>query len=158
MQEFEISDAVVGASERPARALRNISRFCVLSILIQSTLPSLCVFTPPYTSHPRTIKLCYVLARFTVNTVWHHFIDIVIGTSYQVGKLNASETRQEWNCNSGCEAPQHCTLPRCTNVVFPQTFSGSGTVSKTWGTGLCNFLLLVGNNKPLKKLNVPNKF
>ena len=54
----------------------------------------------------------------------------LIGISYQVGKLNTSETRQGWNCNSGCEAPQHCTLPRCTNVVFPQTFSGSGTVSK----------------------------
>ncbi|CAH3156512.1 unnamed protein product [Porites evermanni] len=52
----------------------------------------------------------------------------VEGISYQVGKLNASETRRGWNCNSGCEAPQHCTLPRCTNVVFPQTFSGSGTV------------------------------
>ena len=54
------------------------------------------------------------------------------GISYQAGKLNASETRQGWNCNSGCEAPQHCTLPRCTNVVFPQTFSGSGTVSKPY--------------------------
>ena len=56
----------------------------------------------------------------------------LIGISYQVGKLNTSETRQGWNCNSGCEAPQHCTLPRCTNVVFPQTFSGSGTVSKPY--------------------------
>ena len=55
------------------------------------------------------------------------------GISYRVGKLNASETRQGWNCKSGCEAPQHCTLPRCTNVVFPHTFSGSGTVSKTQG-------------------------
>ena len=59
------------------------------------------------------------------------FFSFFIGISYQVGKVNASETRQGWNCNSGCEAPQHCTLPRCTNVVFPQTFiSGSGTVSK----------------------------
>ena len=56
----------------------------------------------------------------------------LIGISYQVGKLNTSETRQGWNCNSGCEAPQHCTLPRCTNVVFPQTFSGSGIVSKPY--------------------------
>ena len=88
-----------------------------------------------------------------------HLLRFFFELSSQVGKLNASETPQEgWNCKSGCEAPQNCTLPRCTNVVFPQTFSGSGTVSKTWGTGLCNFLLLVSHNKPLKKLNVPNKF
>ena len=113
------------------------SRFCVLSILIQS-LSRLSVITSPCTSHARTIKLCYVLAHFTLKysekkkIVWHYFIDIVVGTSYQVGKLNVSETRQGWKCNSGCEAPQHCTLPRCTNVVFPQTFSGSGTVSKPY--------------------------
>ena len=65
-----------------------------------------------------------------IPTLHWDFFFYFTGISYQVGKLNASETRQEWNCNSGCEAPQHCTLPRCTNVVFPQTFSGSGTVSK----------------------------
>ncbi|CAH3185858.1 unnamed protein product, partial [Porites lobata] len=61
-------------------------------------------------------------------TTLRHFFFYFTGISYQVGKLNASETRQGWNCNSGCKAPQHCTLPRCTNVVFPHTFSGSGTV------------------------------
>ena len=64
-------------------------------------------------------------------TTLRHFFFYFTGISYQVGKLNASETRQGWNCNSGCKAPQHCTLPHCTNVVFPHTFSGSGTVSKT---------------------------
>ncbi|CAH3168587.1 unnamed protein product, partial [Porites lobata] len=61
-------------------------------------------------------------------TTLRHFFFYFKGISYQVGKLNASETRQGWNCNSGCKAPQHCTLPRCTNVVFPHTFSGSGIV------------------------------
>ena len=46
----------------------------------------------------------------------------------QRGRINSTETPQGWNCNSGCNVPNHCTLPRCTNVVFPQTFSGSGTV------------------------------
>ena len=41
------------------------SRFCVLSILIQS-LSRLSVFTSPCTSHARKIKLCYVLAHFTL--------------------------------------------------------------------------------------------
>ena len=70
------------------------------------------------------------------------------GISYQVGKLNASETRQGWNCNSGCEAPQHCTLPRCTNVIFPQTFSGSGTVSKP--KAIKNYP--ISSNNSLKRL------
>ena len=47
----------------------------------------------------------------------------------QRGKLNVTKTPQGWNCNSGCDPPDHCILPRCTNVAFPQTFSGSGTVS-----------------------------
>ena len=46
----------------------------------------------------------------------------------QRGKLNVTKTPQGWNCNSGCDPPDHCILPRCTNVAFPQTFSGSGTV------------------------------
>ena len=46
----------------------------------------------------------------------------------QRGKLNVTKTPQGWNCNSGCDPPEHCILPRCTNVAFPQTFSGSGTV------------------------------
>ena len=74
--------------------------------------------------------LCLVPSH-TYTTLRHFFFYYFTGISYQVGKLNSSETRQGWNCNSGCKAPQHCTLPRCTNVVFPHTFSGSGTVSKT---------------------------
>ena len=46
----------------------------------------------------------------------------------QIGKLNISETLQDWSCNSACSPSQHCRLPRCTNVLFPNTFSGSGTV------------------------------
>ena len=47
----------------------------------------------------------------------------------QRGRINSTEIPQGWSCNSGFDVPDHCTLPRCTNVVFPQTFSGSGTVS-----------------------------
>ena len=47
----------------------------------------------------------------------------------QSGRINSTKTPQGWNCNSGCDVPDHCILPSCTNVIFPQTFSGSGTVS-----------------------------
>ena len=89
-----------------------------------------------------TLLIYLVTTSYPLFPLFFHYIETtldkfliffyLIGISYQVGKLNTSETRQGWNCNSGCEAPQHCTLPRCTNVVFPQTFSGSGTVSKPY--------------------------
>ncbi|KAL9963121.1 hypothetical protein ACROYT_G032296 [Oculina patagonica] len=44
----------------------------------------------------------------------------------QIGKLNMSQSLQDGGCSGGCS--QHCRLPRCGNVVFPFTFSGSGTV------------------------------
>ncbi|CAH3162089.1 unnamed protein product, partial [Pocillopora meandrina] len=52
-----------------------------------------------------------------------------VGISLQTGKLNISQTLQGWSCSSACSPSQHCRLPRCTNVVFPKTFSGSGTVN-----------------------------
>ncbi|XP_078381933.1 uncharacterized protein LOC144664642 isoform X1 [Oculina patagonica] len=52
----------------------------------------------------------------------------VKGIPLQTGHLNISETLQEWGCSGSCLSSQHCRLPRCGNVVFPFTFSGSGTV------------------------------
>ncbi|CAH3150077.1 unnamed protein product, partial [Porites evermanni] len=39
-----------------------------------------------------------------------------------------SDSFQEWSCSSACTPPQHCYLPRCTKIPFPETFSGSGKV------------------------------
>jgi len=46
----------------------------------------------------------------------------------QSGRLNVTEIPMGWNCNN-CQVPEHCTLPRCTNVVFPTEFTGLGKVS-----------------------------
>ncbi|XP_020609571.1 uncharacterized protein LOC110048125 [Orbicella faveolata] len=46
----------------------------------------------------------------------------------QTGKLNMSQTFQDWSCSSGCSPPLNCRLAICTNVAFPQAFSGSGKV------------------------------
>ncbi|CAH3143439.1 unnamed protein product, partial [Pocillopora meandrina] len=50
------------------------------------------------------------------------------GIPFQAGNLNTSKTLQDWSCSSGCTPSFHCRLPRCTNVVFPTAFSGSGRV------------------------------
>ena len=60
---------------------------------------------------------------------------LLVGISLQTGRLNISQTLQGWSCSSACSPSQHCRLPRCTNVVFPKTFSGSGTVSTSSGSG-----------------------
>lgn len=52
-----------------------------------------------------------------------HRIPSFPGISYQVGKLNISQTFHEWSCNSACSPPQGCRLPRCSKVQFPQIFS-----------------------------------
>ncbi|XP_022806681.1 uncharacterized protein LOC111343760 isoform X1 [Stylophora pistillata] len=49
-------------------------------------------------------------------------------TYLQNGKLNISQTFEQWSCNSGCTPSYHCRLPRCTSVAFPKTFSGSEKV------------------------------
>ena len=55
---------------------------------------------------------------------------VCIGLSLQQsGKLNISQQFQDWSCSSGCSPSQHCRLPRCTNVVFPDMFKGSGKVT-----------------------------
>jgi len=46
----------------------------------------------------------------------------------QTGKLNMSQTFQDWSCGSGCSPPLNCRLAICTNVAFPQAFSGSAKV------------------------------
>ncbi|CAH3030203.1 unnamed protein product [Porites evermanni] len=54
--------------------------------------------------------------------------------SFQTGKFNMSDSFQDWSCSSACSPPQHCHLPRCTKVPFPETFTGSGKASPpiTW--------------------------
>ena len=47
----------------------------------------------------------------------------------QTGKLNMSQTFQDWSCSSGCSPPLNCRLAICTSVAFPQVFSGSAKVS-----------------------------
>ena len=47
----------------------------------------------------------------------------------QTGNLNMSQTFQDWSCSSGCSPPLNCRLAICTNVAFPQAFSGSEKVS-----------------------------
>lgn len=54
------------------------------------------------------------------------------GITLQLGNLNISKTLQDWSCSSGCAPSPHCRLPRCSNVVFPNMFGGSGTVSAKW--------------------------
>ena len=54
--------------------------------------------------------------------------------SFQTGKFNMSDSFQDWSCSSACSPPQHCHLPRCTKVPFPETFTGLGKASPpiTW--------------------------
>ncbi|PFX19881.1 hypothetical protein AWC38_SpisGene15693 [Stylophora pistillata] len=49
------------------------------------------------------------------------------GIPLQTGRLNISQNLQDWSCSSGCSPPQYCRLSRCTNIVFPDAFKGSGT-------------------------------
>ena len=67
--------------------------------------------------------------------VLSELLGLLVGISLQTGRLNISQTLQGWSCSSACSPSQHCRLPRCTNVVFPKTFSGSGTVSTSSGSG-----------------------
>ena len=66
------------------------------------------------------------------------------GTSLlQTGKLNMSQTIQDWSCGSGCSPPLNCRLAICTNIAFPQAFSGSGKVK----------VFLCGTSEPQEMLN-----
>ncbi|PFX13555.1 Aggrecan core protein [Stylophora pistillata] len=51
------------------------------------------------------------------------------GIPLQTGRLNISQNLQDWSCSSGCSPPQYCPLSRCTNIVFPDAFKGSGTIN-----------------------------
>lgn len=75
---------------------------------------------------PSFVSWAYFNANF--------FLKFVLGegTSFQTGKLNMSESLQGWSCSSACTPPQYCHLPRCTNVAFPQTFTGSGKVGHAY--------------------------
>jgi len=52
-----------------------------------------------------------------------------LALNVQTGKLNMSQTFQDWSCSNGCSPPLNCRLAICTSVAFPQAFSGSANVS-----------------------------
>ena len=95
----------------------------LLAFHLNTDTPLACIYffssNSPHISRNTSYPLFPLFFHY-IETILDKFLNFfyLIGISYQVGKLNASETRQGWNCNSGCEPPQHCTLPRCTNVVF----------------------------------------
>ena len=64
---------------------------------------------------------------FIIVTQFYRFASSGISL-LQTGKLNMSQTFQDWSCSSGCSPPQSCRLAICTSVAFPQAFSGSAKV------------------------------
>ena len=59
----------------------------------------------------------------------HRFVCSGLSLRLQTGKVNMSQTSQDWICSSGCSPPLNCRLAICTNIAFPQAFSGSAKVS-----------------------------
>ncbi|KAL9963147.1 hypothetical protein ACROYT_G032322 [Oculina patagonica] len=77
---------------------------------------------------PLKMNLSPSIAALMFLAVLGYLTSPVQGVALQRGNLNMSNTLQDWSCSSGCDPSPHCRLPRCSNVVFPFMFGGSGKV------------------------------
>ena len=76
----------------------------------------------------------YLQVRFFVRILGNNRLRSIVffcsGISQlQTGKLNMSQTFQDWSSSNGFSLPLNCRLPICTNVAFSEAFSGSAEVS-----------------------------